>query len=101
MIKAVTKTNKNEAKKQRDGFFSMLLGALSAILLQNMLIGTNLLELVNIFDATKSFWNSKIWPKWTSISRSLFNKWFTERDKRRSAYNELEWYWNSSGCYLW
>ena len=88
MIKAVTKTNKNEAKKQRDGFFGMLLGALSAILLENMLIGTN-------------FWNSKIWPKWTSISRSLFNKWFTERDKRRSAYNELEWYWNSSGCYLW
>ena len=44
MIKAATKTNKNEAKKQRDGFFSMLLGALSAILLQNMLIGTNFIR---------------------------------------------------------
>ena len=33
-----------QKNKQRDGFFSMLLGALRAILLQNMLIGTNFIR---------------------------------------------------------
>ena len=38
LLKGVTKTIKNETKKQRGGFLSMLLGTLGAILLGNLFI---------------------------------------------------------------
>ena len=39
LLKGVSKTIKNEAKKQRGGFLSMLLGTLRAKLLGNLLTG--------------------------------------------------------------
>ena len=39
MLKAVTKTTKNETKEQKGGFLSMLLGTLGATLLGNLLSG--------------------------------------------------------------
>ena len=39
MLKGITKTIKNETKEQKGGFISMLLGALGANLLGNMLAG--------------------------------------------------------------
>ena len=39
LLKRVTKTIKNETKEQKGGFLSMLLGALGAILLGNILAG--------------------------------------------------------------
>ena len=39
LLKGVTKTIKNETKKQRGGFLNMLLGTLGATLLSNMLAG--------------------------------------------------------------
>ena len=39
MIKRVSETNKNEAKEQKGGFLSMLLGRLGASLIANLIIG--------------------------------------------------------------
>ena len=39
LLKAVTKTIKNETKEQKGGFLSMLLGTLGASLLENVLSG--------------------------------------------------------------
>ena len=39
LIKGVSQTIKNEAKERRGGFYSMLLGALGASLLDNLLTG--------------------------------------------------------------
>ena len=39
MIKVVSKTIKNEAKEQKGGFFSVLLGTSGASLLKNLLTG--------------------------------------------------------------
>ena len=39
LINGVSKTFKNEAKEQKGGFFSMLLGTLGASLLENLLTG--------------------------------------------------------------
>ena len=39
LLKAVTKTIKNETKEQKGGFLSMLLGTLGASLLGNLLAG--------------------------------------------------------------
>ena len=39
LLEGVRETNKNEAKEQKGGFLSMLLGALGASLLGNMLVG--------------------------------------------------------------
>ena len=39
LLKGVTKTIKNEAKEQKGGFLSMLLGTLGASLLGNLLAG--------------------------------------------------------------
>ena len=39
LIKGVSQTIKNEAKERRGGFYSMLLGALGASLLENLLTG--------------------------------------------------------------
>ena len=39
LLKGVTKTIKNETKKQKGGFLSMLLGTLGASLLGNLLAG--------------------------------------------------------------
>ena len=39
LLEGVSETTKNEAKEQKEGFRSMLLGTLGAILLGNMLAG--------------------------------------------------------------
>ena len=44
LLKGVTKTIKNETKKQKAGFLSMLLGTLGASLLENLLIGKGILR---------------------------------------------------------
>ena len=43
LIKGVTKTIKNETKKQKGGFLSMLLGTLGASLLGNLFTGKGIL----------------------------------------------------------
>ena len=43
LIKGITKTIENEAKKQRSGFLSMLSGTLGVISLQNMFVGKPLI----------------------------------------------------------
>ena len=44
LIKGITKTIKNETKKQKGGFLSMLLGTLGASLLGNLLTGKGILR---------------------------------------------------------
>ena len=44
LLKEVTKTTKNETKEQKGGFLSMLLGALCASLLGNLLSGKGTLR---------------------------------------------------------
>ena len=44
LLKEVTKTMKNETKKQRGGFLSMLLGTLEASLLRNLLAGKGIVR---------------------------------------------------------
>ena len=44
LLKAVTKTIKNETKEQKGGFLSMLLGTLGASLLGNLLSGKGILR---------------------------------------------------------
>ena len=44
LLKGVTKTIKNEAKEQKGGFLSMLLGTLGASLLGNLLTGKGILR---------------------------------------------------------
>ena len=39
LIKSVSKTIKNDAKEQKGGFLSMVLGILGACLLENLLTG--------------------------------------------------------------
>ena len=39
LLKGITKTNKNETKRQKGGFLSMFLGTLRASLLGNLLSG--------------------------------------------------------------
>ena len=62
LIKDVSKTIKNEAKKQKVAFLRMLLGTLGSSLLGNLLTSKSKLEqvkaqleLVRIFNATSSF----------------------------------------------
>ena len=45
LLKGVTKTIKNETKEQKGGFLSMLLGALGASLLGNLLTGKGILRI--------------------------------------------------------
>ena len=69
-IKGITETFKNEAKEQKEGFLSMLLGTLGASLLGNLLAGKGtikaddeehlelmkaLLDQVRIFNVALSF----------------------------------------------
>ena len=44
LLKRITKTIKNETKKQEGGFLGMLLGTLAASLLGNMLTGKGMLR---------------------------------------------------------
>ena len=44
LLKGVTKTIKNEAKEQKGGFLSMLLGTLGASLLGNLLAGKGIVR---------------------------------------------------------
>ena len=47
LLKAVTKTIKNETKEQKGGFLSMLLGTLGASLLGNLLTGKEILRVAS------------------------------------------------------
>ena len=47
LLKGVTKTIKNERKKQKGGFLSMLLGTLGASLLGNLLSGKGIADSEN------------------------------------------------------
>ena len=44
LLKGVTKTIKNETKKQKGGFLSMLLGTLGGSLLGNLLVGKGIVR---------------------------------------------------------
>ena len=44
LLKGVTKTTKNETKKQKGGFLSMLLGTLGASFLGNLLLGKGIVR---------------------------------------------------------
>ena len=44
LIKVVSETIENEAKEQKGGFFSMILGTLDANLLQNLLAGKGVIQ---------------------------------------------------------
>ena len=62
LIKSVSKTIKNEAKEQKGGCFSMLLGTLSVSLLGNLLkgehsvrAGEDTMRADRVFGATSSF----------------------------------------------
>ena len=44
LIKGVSEANKNEAKEQKGGFLSMLLGTLGASLLGNLLTGKGVIR---------------------------------------------------------
>ena len=44
LLKGVTKTTKNEAKEEKGGFLSMLLGTLEASLLINLLTGKGIVR---------------------------------------------------------
>ena len=44
LIKGVSQTIKNEAKEQKEGFLSMLLGTLDASLLGNLLTGKGVIR---------------------------------------------------------
>ena len=44
LLKGVTKRIKNEAKEQKEGFLSMLLGTLGASLLGNLLLGKGIVR---------------------------------------------------------
>ena len=87
LLKGVTKTIKNDTKKQKGGFLSMLLGTLGAILLGNMLARKVIVtagsgnkkgkEIIRagygkdwVYNATSSFnrhWNTKVLSKWNKI----------------------------------
>ena len=49
LIKGVSETIKNEAKEQKCGFLSMLLGTLGATLLGNILIGKGTISASQMF----------------------------------------------------
>ena len=49
LIKVVTKTIKNEAKKKKRGFLSILLGTTGAVLLGNLLTGKSAIRAGEIF----------------------------------------------------
>ena len=83
LLKGATKTIENETKEQKAGFLEILLGALGASLLGNMITGKGMLRAdyergqgmlraaygsKNVSDSTLAFnklWNSKISWKWT------------------------------------
>ena len=44
LLEGVSEANKNEAKEQKGGFLSMLIGTLGAILLGNMLAGKGVIK---------------------------------------------------------
>ena len=50
LIKHVSETTKNEATEQKGGFLDMLLGTLSAVLLDNLLAGLEKVPLEQVKD---------------------------------------------------
>ena len=49
IIKEISETTENEAKEQRGGFFSMLLGTLATSILGNELAGKEVIRAVKTF----------------------------------------------------
>ena len=54
LIKGISGTTKNEAKKQKGGFFRIILGTLVAILLENLLTGQGRATIIAGEDRTKA-----------------------------------------------
>ena len=68
LLKRVSETIQNEAKKQKGGFLSMLLGTFGASLLGNMLAGKGINRAGEGVMATRQGWgNTKILSKWIEI----------------------------------
>ena len=62
LIKGVSETIKNQAKEQKEGFISMLLGTSGASLLGNLLTGNEAIALDNAASSFSKFWNTKLLP---------------------------------------
>ena len=71
LLKGVSQTIKNEAKKQRGGFLSMLLGTLDASLLGDMLFGKKVKGVIRAGEATAKVGYGS---KGSSIKRSSLKK---------------------------
>ena len=74
LLKGVSKTIENEAKEQRGGFLSMLLGTLGASLLGNLLTGKGIMRAGDGIVRAGEGSGSKKTPKFT-ITFSSFNKY--------------------------
>ena len=61
LLKGVTKTIKNEAKEQKGGFLSMLLGTLGAILLESLLTGKGIVRASTGRPLSPALQNKKEW----------------------------------------
>ena len=75
LLQGVTKTIKNETKKQKGGFLSMLLGTLGASLLENLLSGKGTVRAGERI--VRAGYGSSI--KKSSNSTTSFNKFLNER----------------------
>ena len=68
LIKGVSETIKNEAKKQKEGFLGMLLRTLDTSLLGNLLtfkgiIRTEQVRIFNVASSFNKFWNTELLSK--------------------------------------
>ena len=63
-LKRVTKTIKNEAKEQKGGFWSMLLGPLGASLLGNLLAGKGIVRAGSRNKKGKGIVKTDTWKEW-------------------------------------
>ena len=79
LIKGVTKTIKNETKKQKGGFLSMLLGTLGARLLGNLLVGKGILRAGSGRPLSSTSKNKKGKRNFKSWFRSSFVLYFEKR----------------------
>ena len=74
LLKAVTKTIKNEATEQKGGFLSMLLGTLGASLLGNLLTGKGIVRTSTGNKKGKGIVRAGTEKQWDFNTASSFNK---------------------------
>ena len=79
LLKGVSATIKDEAKEQKGGFLSMLLGTLGACLLGNMLAGKGVIRAgegtITAGNGSKRS-SLKIFDSHTSLNTSILSKWY-------------------------